>query len=129
MSEELKEQKPEQEQEQNPLRPQTLEEFAEIEGQIFETPEDQEKAERIYQAGEANFEQARINLQEKVGEKTKILLKPGTVVYRRGNFQIINHPFEIKAGMVGKNEIAIPLPDGSTMYANNVEILESSQEE
>lgn len=122
MSEELREQEPEQEQEQKPLRAQTLEEFAEIEGQVFETPKDQDKAERIYQKAEANFEQARINMQEKVREGTKIILKPGTVVYRRGNFQIINHPFEIEAGMVGKNEIAIPLPDGSTMYANNVEI-------
>lgn len=122
MSEELREQEPEQEQEQKPLRAQTLEEFAEIEGRVFETPKDQDKAERIYQKGEANFEQARINMQEKVREGTKIILKPGTVVYRRGNFQIINHPFEIEAGMVGKNEIAIPLPDGSTMYANNVEI-------
>jgi len=110
------------EKEAQSLRARTFEEFCQIETQVFEIPEDQKQAERIYLEKEASYQQIRANLEEKVKAGAKVILKPGAVVYRRGTFQLIKYPYEVEAGIFGKNGITIALPDGSNMYVNDVEI-------
>jgi len=112
------------EQEAQPLRARTFEEFCQIETQVFETPEDQGQAERIYFEKEAGYRQGGGEIEEKVKAGAKVILKPGSMVYRRGTFQLIKYPYEVEAGIFGKNGITIPLPDGANMYINDVDILE-----
>jgi len=110
------------EQEAQSLRARTFEEFCQIETQVFETPEDQKQAERIYLEKEASYQQIRAKMEEKVKAGAKVILKPGAVVYRRGTFQLIKRPFRVEGGIFARDGITVSLPDGSNMYINDVEI-------